>query len=463
MKPITYGVSIGLVLIIVQLGNGCAPSFQTIEQDLASLKASSCLMDESTLSSLSAEPSRSGYIGNRQVVYQDRGEGWIQVEGDMMYLTKNGRLPETPAAAGHVSQGVGVSSSDKWPNGRIPYVISGSLPNQQRVVDAINHWHNRLNGVITFVPRTSESDYVLFQTDPNGCAAPVGYFAGYGVHPVALADACGSGNVAHEIGHVVGLDHEQNRHDRDSYVTINSAKVSSGMMANFTISGWSQDYIGYDFGSIMHYGLNAFSVDGSNTIVPKVTVPAGVTVGQRQSLSDSDINTVKAIYGSGTSPTPTPTPSGTGTGLFGHYYNSTDLSSNMVGETVDASIDFAWPDSPFPGVNADNFSVRWDGWLRPAEAGSYSIVAEGQDNFRVTINGAKVIDNMTGTSGYKKIMSGALTLSANTNYQIVVEFVGYADSSTFKLSWRKNGATETVIPTAQMFPNMKSFLSSRCN
>src|SRR4029077_7940111 len=45
----------------------------------------------------------------------------------------------------------------------------------------------------------------------------------------------------------------------------------------------------YDFGSIMHYPRNAFSIDGSDTITPIVAVPPGVTIGQRNALSAGDI------------------------------------------------------------------------------------------------------------------------------------------------------------------------------
>ncbi|MFN7728991.1 MAG: M12 family metallopeptidase [Bdellovibrio sp.] len=456
MKPMALGVLIGLGLIIVQLGNGCAPSFKTFEDPSGRANISSCSSDESSLSSLDQQSARVGYLDQRQVSYHDLGDGWIQIEGDMLYSVKGGRLPNRPLPA-TVAQGVGVGASDRWPNGRIPYVINPSLTNQARVSDAVAHWNYKLTGVITLVPRTNESDYVEFKPSTSGCAAPVGYFAGQGIHGVHVADACGSGNVAHEIGHVVGLDHEQNRHDRNTYVQILNAKVIPEYRPNFNISSWSQDYIGYDFGSIMHYGLSAFSIDGSNTIVPKVSVPSNVTIGQRSALSVSDVNTVRAIYGA--SPV-TPTP-GTGTGLFGRYYNGIDFA-NVVREIEDPTINFSWPESPIAGVNADNFSVRWDGWLRPTSSGAYNLVVDGQDGYRVRVNGATVISNLNSV-GYSQLISGALTLTANQSYPIIVEFVGKTGLASMKLSWRRDGGSQAVIPADQMVPNLTPFLSSNCN
>jgi hypothetical protein len=45
----------------------------------------------------------------------------------------------------------------------------------------------------------------------------------------------------------------------------------------------------------MHYPLDAFSLDGGDTIKPIVEVPVGVVIGQRKHLSDGDIAAVKKL------------------------------------------------------------------------------------------------------------------------------------------------------------------------
>ena len=69
--------------------------------------------------------------------------------------------------------------------------------------------------------------------------------------------------------------------------TINLTKIQPGMEHNFDQHITDGDDVGaYDFGSIMHYPRDAFSVDGSDTITPTV---AGAVIGQRIALTAGDI------------------------------------------------------------------------------------------------------------------------------------------------------------------------------
>jgi hypothetical protein len=104
----------------------------------------------------------------------------------------------------------------------------------------------------------------------------------------------------------VGLWHEQSREDRDNHVTIMSANIESGREHNFDkhVSG-ATDIGAYDFSSIMHYGADFFCKKNSNgsCVGPTiVTKPAGIAIGQRNGLSQGDINTVLSIYKIATNP-----------------------------------------------------------------------------------------------------------------------------------------------------------------
>jgi len=217
----------------------------------------------------------------------------VRQMNDVLVEELSGELPEAAIITG---------SQFRWPNGRVPYRIDPKLADQARVTDAIAQWEAKT--ALRFPKRKSEANFVTFRPS-TGCSSSVGMRGSEQF--VNLGSGCTKGNVIHEIGHAVGLWHEQSREDRDAFVTIHWTKIQPGFASNFNQHIADGDDIGaYDYASIMHYPRDAFSVDGSDTITPK---KAGVQIGQRTDLSAGDIAAANTLAGK-TAPTVVPPFSG---------------------------------------------------------------------------------------------------------------------------------------------------------
>ena len=184
---------------------------------------------------------------------------------------------------------------DLWPGGLVPYTMPGDLPNRSRVEQAIEHW-NGAGLPVRLLPRTSEADYVVFVAG-DLCSSKRGRAGG--AQQITLTPRCRVGVVLHEIGHAVGLMHEHNRPDRDTYIErIALENIYPEALSNFQARPQGDEEPGpYDFESVMHYSQMAFSRNRGPTIVPKPDkVPRDALIGQRLRLSDGDIARIKRLY-----------------------------------------------------------------------------------------------------------------------------------------------------------------------
>jgi hypothetical protein len=182
-------------------------------------------------------------------------------------------------------------------NGSQPFTVAeGKTPADIAHVDAdadgvFHTFYNEMNpGVDGGAPTIRSLQSSM------GTANKLASASGTALTRTSFMGHCPVGATIHEIGHAVGLFHEQTRHDRNDYVKIMWDNIGRDEWFNFEkhsrIVG--TDTGTYDFGSIMHYGPTAFTINGQPTIVP---VAGGTFTEQRDGLSDIDVEGVRAMYG----------------------------------------------------------------------------------------------------------------------------------------------------------------------
>jgi hypothetical protein len=238
---------------------------------------------------------------------------WAMLDGDLAIRTagQSGGGGIGPRAA------TVAAPSRLWPGGVVPYVFGAPEecanpdPGVAEIIPVHEHVKMRARNamemweesVIRFVARSDERDYLVicqWAGKNNSTSSFVGRAGG--AQYVWTRQGAGTGGIAHELGHVIGLYHEQSRMDRDRHVRIHFECVIEGKAGNFeTYAGRGGRDLGpYDYASIMHYGRKGKFSTGCDTIEP---IHEGLAIypeiGQRRGPSELDIRAVNILYSGG--------------------------------------------------------------------------------------------------------------------------------------------------------------------
>jgi hypothetical protein len=195
-----------------------------------------------------------------------------------------------------------LASTGLWPmvNGvvRIPYTNPSGV-NATNVNAAIAEANAQLAGVLQWVPATaSDVNLVEFDFDPNnsggGCESAVGMQGN--TQTIGGSYTCTTTTILHEMGHTMGLFHEQSRADRDTYVNYIEQNIDKPQHGNFDIAGSSSVDSGlYNYASIMEYGPFEFARDGVSVVLE--TIPAGMVLGTNMpQYTTGDLDGIMRLY-----------------------------------------------------------------------------------------------------------------------------------------------------------------------
>ncbi|EKQ67175.1 PA14 domain-containing protein [Leptolyngbyaceae cyanobacterium JSC-12] len=136
-------------------------------------------------------------------------------------------------------------------------------------------------------------------------------------------------------------------------------------------------------------------------------------------------------------------------GLRGDYFNGMNFETLQVSRT-DAIVDFNWgTQAPAPSVQADQFSVRWTGYIEPTQSDIYTFYTWTDDGVRLWVNHQLIIDNWTNHPPTED--QGAIALQAGQKYEIKLEYFENAIGAVAQLLWSTPTLPKQVIPNSQLF------------
>ena len=140
-----------------------------------------------------------------------------------------------------------------------------------------------------------------------------------------------------------------------------------------------------------------------------------------------------------------------GTGLQATYYNNMDLTGTTFSR-LDQTVNFDWSTgSPNAAIDADTFSARWTGFVKPTTTETYTFLTQTDEGVRLWVNGVLVIDNWT--AHIATLNRGTINLTANTKYSIKLEYYENTGVAVSKLFWSAPTVPQGIIPRPLLYAN----------
>ena len=325
----------------------------------------------------------------------------------------------------------------KWPGGIVPFrfdpteVANGTITpaKMQQFRDGVAEWASFANLQFNEFVGTTPPNFITVQEDvtigEGGYSSSVGMAGGEQFIKFAPT-SWNRGTVCHETGHAIGLFHEQQRDDRDTYVIIDWSNIDPNNQPNFTkLPGGSNAIGAYDFYSVMHYSRNALAINPNlNTISMQPPYAQFIDIiGEvyYRTLSKLDRAGMAVIYGN---PALLPSAVVTNTNdsgpgsLRAAVYYAFDRSTDMP--PVPTTVAFQIPTSD-PGFAGNVFTIK-PTYLMVAPGTGTTIDGSTQTAFTGDTNkkGPEVVLNGSQIAVQSLFAPGLLLLNANCTIKSLV-------------------------------------------
>ena len=129
-------------------------------------------------------------------------------------------------------------------------------------------------------------------------------------------------------------------------------------------------------------------------------------------------------------------------GLYAEYFNNIEFNGAPSYTAIEPDLSNTWWNlSPAPGIQVDNFSIRWSGYIVAPTAGTYEFNLSSDDYSRLYINNHLVVDNWGGDKG-RRNKSGKIQLAGGHPVQIRLEYAELDENASVALRWRLDSSVD---------------------
>ena len=135
---------------------------------------------------------------------------------------------------------------------------------------------------------------------------------------------------------------------------------------------------------------------------------------------------------------------GSGDGLTGEYFSTPDLSGEPVLARTDRNINFNWDKViPVPGLQRNNWSVRWTGTFTPPAPGDYRLgvrinycyACENAESFRLYLDDKLIVQNSGKTAERGAAFLAPVSFTDTKPHSIRLEYLHGTGSAGIDLTW----------------------------
>jgi hypothetical protein len=139
---------------------------------------------------------------------------------------------------------------------------------------------------------------------------------------------------------------------------------------------------------------------------------------------------------------------GSGNGLFGVYYSTTNFGGPVF-TRLDEFVDFNWQREPLFKILADNFTVRWMGYIQAPTTDNYTFYFGSDDGGRIYLDGKLVADHWN-RRGFEET-NVTVRLNAGERHKLTLEYLELDGPARAQLSWSTPSMPKTIVPQDRLY------------